>query len=236
MSIKIMSFNTQHCLNYITRKIDFPRFTEVIRESGADIVGLNEMRGEGEHPEYTAQTETLAESIGLYCCFAKAIDVRGDNPYGNGLLSRYPIIFAETVKIPDPQPRKYEGYYESRCILKAKIDTPEGVLTVLVTHFGLNPDEAENAVTTVIKNAERESCVIMGDFNLTPESAILEPLRAHYFDTAALFDGERLSFPSDKPDRKIDYIFTSRDVKVTTADIPPVVASDHRPYTAEIVL
>lgn len=234
MRLKIMSFNTQHCLNYITRKIDFPRMAEVIRESGADIIGLNEMRGAGEHPEYTAQTETLAEKLGFNYYFAKAIDVNGNNPYGNGLLSRYPIISAETVKIPDPEPRRYNGYYESRCVLKARIDTPAGEMTVLVTHFGLNPDEAENAVSTVLMNAERERCVLMGDFNLTPESPILKPIRAELFDTAELFGGELLSFPSDKPDRKIDYVFTSRDIKVITADIPAVVASDHRPHTAEI--
>ncbi len=234
MSIKLMSFNTQHCLNYVTRQIDFPRMAEVIRESGADIIGLNEMRGAGEHPEYTAQTETLAEALGFYYYFAKAIDVNGNNPYGNGLLSRYPIISAETVKIPDPEPKRYNGYYESRCVLKARVDTPDGEITVLVTHFGLNPDEAENAVSTVLDNLERGRCILMGDFNLTPESPILNPIRERIFDTAELFGGERLSFPSDTPDRKIDYLFTSRDIKVITADIPAVVASDHRPHTAEI--
>lgn len=236
MSLKIMSFNTQHCLNYITRKIDFPRMAEVIRESGADIIGLNEMRGAGEHPEYTAQTETLADILGFHCYFAKAIDVNGNNPYGNGLLSRYPILSAETVRIPDPEPKRYNGYYESRCVLKARIDTPAGEMTVLVTHFGLNPDEAENAVGTVLMNLERESCVLMGDFNLTPESPVLKPIRAELFDTAELFSSELLSFPSDVPDRKIDYIFTSRDLKVTEADIPAVVASDHRPHTATVEL
>ncbi len=41
-----------------------------------------------------------------------------------------------------------------------------------------------------------------------------------------------MSFPSDKPDRKIDYIFVSCDLTVTQADIHNVVASDHRPHTA----
>lgn len=235
--MKLMSFNTQHCLNYVTEKIDIPLMAEVIRESGADIIGLNEMRGAGEHPEYTAQTEALADILGFNYYFAKAIDVRGNNPYGNGLLSRYPIISAETVKIPDPQVRRHSnGYYESRCVLKAKIATPEGAVTVMVSHFGLNSDEAENAVCTVIEVMETEKCVLMGDFNLTPESPILSPIRERFFDTAELFVGERLSFPSDLPDRKIDYIFTTRDIQVLSADIPAVIASDHRPYTAEISL
>ena len=43
--MKIMTFNTQHCQNYITKKIDFEAMAKVIRDSGADFVGLNEMRG-----------------------------------------------------------------------------------------------------------------------------------------------------------------------------------------------
>lgn len=54
-------------------------------------------------------------------------------------------------------------------------------------------------------------------------------------DTADLFEREWFSFPSDAPTRKIDYIFVSPDVKVLSADILPVVASDHRPHTAEII-
>ena len=53
-------------------------------------------------------------------------------------------------------------------------------------------------------------------------------------DTADLFDEDKLSFPSDKPDRKIDYIFVSSDIEVENADIPPIVASDHRPYIAQV--
>ena len=63
--MKVMSFNTQHCLNFITRKIDFPRMAEAILQCGADIVGLNEMRGEGISPEYEAQTEALSALTGL---------------------------------------------------------------------------------------------------------------------------------------------------------------------------
>jgi endonuclease/exonuclease/phosphatase (EEP) superfamily protein YafD len=31
---------------------------------------------------------------------------------------------------------------------------------------------------------------------------------------------------------KIDYIFVSKDVEVVSANIPAIVASDHRPHTA----
>ena len=233
MTIKLMSFNTQHCLHYITRQIDFDAFAEEIKKHNADIIGLNEMRDKGAAPDYQAQTRILAEKLGYYYYFAKAIDVGGVNPYGNGILSRFPIIAAETIMIPDPEVRAYKGYYETRCLLKARIDVCGG-LNVCVTHFGLNPDEQENAVRMVLENVNDEKSVLMGDFNVTPEHSVLIPIREKMYDTAALFTEELKSWPSDEPAMKIDYMFTSRDIKVLSADIPADVVSDHRPYVAVV--
>lgn len=233
MKIKLMSFNTQHCLHFITREIDFDAFAEEIKKHDADIIGLNEMRDAGTKEDYQAQTKILAEKLGYYHYFAKAIDVGGENPYGNGLLSRYPIVEAETVMVPDPEVRAYKGYYETRCVLKAKIDVCGG-LNICVTHFGLNPDEQENAVKTVLANISEEKSVLMGDFNLTPEAKELLPIHEQMFDTAELFTENLMSWPVDEPTMKIDYIFTSRDLNVLSADIPADVVSDHRPYVVEI--
>ncbi len=233
MKIKIMSYNTQHCLNYVTREIDFDIMADTIKKCGADIVGLQEMRDESEHKEYEAQAKILAEKLGFYYYFAEAIRFNGVNPYGNAIISRYPIKKAETVIIPDPEVKKYDGYYETRCLLNAEIDVADGI-NVLVTHFGLNPDEQENAVNTVVSNLSENNCVLMGDFNVTPDNEVLKPIREKMYDTAESFSEPKLSFPSDKPDRKIDYIFTSPNLKVIEADIPQIVSSDHCPHTALI--
>ena len=234
MKINLMSFNTQHCLNYIERNIDFDIMTQAIKQCNADIIGLNEMRDEGPDAEYEAQTKIIAEKLGYYHYFAKAIDFAGVNPYGNALISKYPIISAEVVLIPEPEVRGYNGYYEDRCLLKAVLDINGEKVTVMVIHFGLNPDEAENAAKAVTENLPDGKVILMGDFNLPPESELLLPIREKLFDTAELFDENKLSYPSDDPYIKIDYIFTSPDIKVTSADVPAIVASDHRPHTATI--
>ena len=146
-------------------------------------------------------------------------------------LLRYTFESVETVLIPDPVPHGYDGYYETRAILLAKL---QNGVTVLITHFGLNLDEKENAVRVVLDHIKDEKCVLMGDFNLLPDAPLLLPIRQRMKDTAELFDGEKLSFPSDAPTRKIDYIFVSRDATVEEADILPVVASDHRPHVATL--
>ncbi len=228
--MKVMSFNTQHCLNYLEQKIDFEIMAQAIKTVGADIVGLNEMRGKGERADYTDQTEMLSRLSDLpYCYFAEAIRFRGNDPYGNGILSRYPIVSAQTIGIPDPEEKTGTKLYETRCLLKAKLANG---YTVLVVHFGLNPDEHKNAVATILDHLEEEKCILMGDFNVLPEDEVLLPIRARMKDTALAFDQPKLSFPSDCPNRKIDYIFVSPDVDVVAADIPEVIASDHRPHTA----
>lgn len=235
MNITLMSYNTQNCMNYVTRQIDFDIMADTILKCGADIVGMQEMYKKGVGSPRLPQAEYLAEKLGFYHYFASALHAKDGNDFGNAIISRYPILEAETVMIPNPVEKKYKGYYEPRCLLRAKLDVAGG-LTVLVSHFGLNPDEHENAVQTAIANLSDEKSVLMGDFNMQPENELLNPLRERLYDTAELFDEPKCSWPSDAPRVKIDYIFTSKDLKVLSADIPAIVSSDHRPHIATIEL
>ena len=103
--------------------------------------------------------------------------------------------------------------------------------------MGLNQDEQENAVVTVAEHVSARRSILMGDFNMTPDDVNLVPIQSFMQDTAVLFDEpEKPSFPSDEPDLKIDYIFTSEDIRCIMADIPEIIASDHRPHIAKVDL
>ncbi len=226
-----MSFNTQHCLNYLEQRVDYEIMAKTINDLGADVVALQEMFSEGEGAKYGNQTKTLADVAGFkHYYFAKAI-VDKEGPYGNAIISKIPFKSVETIIIPDPVNKRVGGWYETRCVLKAVL---ENGLVILATHFGLEQDEKENALETVLSLVEDKNCILLGDFNLEPNSEIIGKISAKMFDTAKLFDKPLLSWPSDKPKLKIDYIFTSHDINVLSADIPNIVASDHRPYIVEI--
>ena len=87
---------------------------------------------------------------------------------------------------------------------------------------------------TVLKNIEPKKCILMGDFNMRPDNAILKPIKEIFTDTADYLKEKLLSFPSPEPYCKIDYIFTTPDIEVKDADIPAIVASDHRPVVANV--
>lgn len=42
--MKVMTFNIQHCLDYMNDKIDIDLFVNAIKEISPDICGLNEVR------------------------------------------------------------------------------------------------------------------------------------------------------------------------------------------------
>ena len=230
--LRLATFNVQHFCNYGTDEIDYPAFTEALNALDADIVGINESYGPGGRCGERAQIEIPARALAMNSFFAPACVIPGWGIYGNSLLSRFAIVEAESVPIPDPEPRKYNGYYETRCVLLATLLTDAGPLTVAETHFGLNPDEHENAVRTLEGLIRPERFVLMGDLNVTPEDPVLSPIRTRLRDTADALGDRTLSFSSDAPDRRIDYIFVSPDIEILAADIPAVTVSDHRPYLA----
>ena len=232
MELKVMTFNTQHCMNFMTRRIDYGVMADAIKACAPDVVALNEIRDKGVSEGYDAQVDILAKMTDMKGVFAEAIRFEGENPYGNGLLSKFPILSAEVIPIPVPEVRPYKGYYEDRCLLKATLDIRGERLTVLVIHVGLNPDEAERAIDTILKNLPSEKCILMGDFNMKPDNSLLVPIFERMQDAAKQISGEAFTFPSDKPDRKIDYIFTTHDIKISFASVPNIVASDHLPHAA----
>ena len=229
--MKIMSFNTQFCTNFITKEIDFQIMADAIRKCNPDVVGLNEMYDESHMEEFSFQTKKLSELTGMkYYKFAEACTLE-EGTFGNGILSKIPFEKVEVIPVPEEEIQTGNQLYEPRCLLKAKL---ENGFTFLIIHFGLNEDEHIHAVETVIENLEEEKCVLMGDFNVIPENPVLLPIKEKMKDTADLFEKTLMSFPSDVPFKKIDYIFVSKDVEIISADIPEIISADHRPHIAEI--
>lgn len=233
MKIKVTSYNIFHCEDFYNEKIDFDAFAKTIDGFGSDIIGLNEVHGEGEDDEYDEQAEILGKKTGCNYYFSKATDIDGNNPFGNAVLSRLPIKKCTTIPIPDPNVKTGTDWYETRALLKMVTATkPE--LTVFITHFGLNEDEQLNAVKTVIDNLTDKNCILMGDFNVRPDNEILNPIKNRMNDTADLIGIEPYTYPAHEPNRKIDYIFVSRDIKVNSFKAEDVVLSDHKAVTAEL--
>lgn len=233
--MKVMTFNIQHCLDYKKQVIDFDMFADAIKKYGADICGLNEVRGEGPVDGYTDQTNSLGDRLGWDRYFGEAIKVKKTSPYGNAIVSRYKLKSAETIKIPDPKIKFGSVSYETRCIIKAVTEIDGHDVCFLVCHMGLVKSERKNAVKTLCGLIDKTEMplVLMGDFNAEPDDRIFDPLRKRLKDTdenAAIRNMG--TYPSDAPRTKIDYIFY-RGLNCENVHTIQEVFSDHLPITAE---
>lgn len=243
--------------NGSTRVVDLSKCADVIRDIHPDFCGINEINIykqeylEAYLPTGTPadQTAFLAEYTGLpHFYFGRAIQFdRSD--YGNAVISRHPILDAEVIPIPDPEIKDDFGYYETRGILKAKLDIAGGI-TVLQVHVGLNVAESQNAVVTLCRIIDETEgpIILMGDFNMRPDNFLLDRIRQRLQDIRPSEPGYHHTFPSWPSDAKvpeqirnyrcckIDYIFASQHFRQLDCRVHQVRVSDHMPLLATLEL
>lgn len=232
MKIRVMTYNVQSFKNFKTKKIDYGEIEKIINKYKPDIIGLNEVFDKGYDRNISiSQIEELNRNLKYNSLFAKAARIRGKN-YGNALLSKFPIDNSEIIKIKLPLLRTGNKLYQKRCILKASVNG----INILLTHLGLNDDEQRRGIKKIEENIDEKKCILMGDLNIEEDKDMIKKLDDKLYNTSKERKSKLLTYPSDKPSRKLDYIFVSNDIKVSRVFVPKVIVSDHRPYIVDIIL
>ena len=265
MKLKIMTYNIASGRCYaIDEKVTpdggaetrLDACAEVIREISPDLCGLNEINHYipgyvekvGHFQNVADQTGYLAVFSGLnHSFFGKAISIEGRGSYGNAVISKYPILEAEAIGVPDPQIFDENAYYETRGITKVKLDIAGGI-TVLQIHVGLATAEKQNAVVELCRIIDETEgpLILMGDFNMCPDNFLLDRIRSRLTEVTPEGEGYVHTFPSwthdcnipenirMHPYCKLDYIFVSHHFKPLGCRVVKSRASDHMPMIAEL--
>lgn len=235
-TIKVLSYNVHHCNPPAhPGHIDVEAIAGVIRKSGADLVGLQEIDVHTDRSgKALNQAEELGRLTGMYHYFAKAIDYQGGE-YGVALLSKFPII--DSFRFSLPMDERLNG--EARVIGAIRIHVPGfGDLLFGNTHLDLAEAHQLLQVDYIIDKSREVSIplVLTGDFNAEPGSTVMERLD-RYFIRAGKAGAASFTYPATEPDRAIDFIFHGKNdpFEVLTYDvIDDRYASDHRPVFAEL--
>jgi endonuclease/exonuclease/phosphatase family metal-dependent hydrolase len=209
---------------------DLEAAARAIEATGAEVVGLEEVSRGWYVNGSTDMLAWLQRRLRMpYARFAGASDAI----WGNAVLSRYPIVAGEVVPLPR------EGVPLRRNALRVELDLGAGRrLQVVVTHLHHleGPDGARVRLAQLRPLLERvagqPATVLMGDFNAEPGSAEIALVRAAGLGDAFVAGGggraDELTWPSDRPDRRIDYIWLSGDLAASGFAAAPGTASDHR--------
>ncbi|HEX6533724.1 MAG TPA: glycoside hydrolase family 3 N-terminal domain-containing protein [Gemmatimonadaceae bacterium] len=217
---------------------------DLVRDSGADIVLLQEVDQETRRSGGVDQPAVLAARTGMHVAFGSALDYDGGK-YGVAILSRWPIVSDTMIPLPvTSPPRRAGGSYEPRGALRVRVATPMGQLTVIDTHLDATGDdhwrrqEADTIASLVARERRRAALVIAGgDFNSTPESAVQGTLRAGMRDSwSECATGDGFTYPDDVPAKRIDYLYLGGLVRCRSARVLETHLSDHRPLLVELRL
>ena len=245
--MKVATFNISHCQDFsITKADDAPvnieKYGKYIQEIDADVVILNEVYMQGDCEELREQTKKLSKLAG-YPYYMDAIGKA--LPWasiGNAILSKYPIEKYESIPVFAPtEEEKREGeneWYEDRVIICATLNVGEKRIKVVGTHFGLNGLEQERMVDKIISLIDKEEgeYILMGDFNLEPDSEVLKPIFNKMQSAQMVMGNTQKTFSTYNEEITIDYIFVSKGIKINDFKRIDENASDHFPCVATITL
>ena len=227
---------------------------QVIGATQADIVGLNEvfhLQEAGGQPALDA----LGDRLGMRYAFGATLpaDPHKHPPYGNAMLSRWPIL-AHAAHHLEPAVS-----YGKRGLFECRIQLPAGpTLTVYVTHFDHRSEQTRvqqwvAAKSWLLRDRNRLH-LLLGDFNalsatdyadamaierLTGYQAdrgwpvpafdlVAHVLDSGYIDCFAAAgnpSAQGATFPAEAPERRIDYIFMPGAMSGTLRACAPVRTS-----------
>ncbi|MBI5441223.1 MAG: endonuclease/exonuclease/phosphatase family protein [Deltaproteobacteria bacterium] len=202
----------------------------VIRRSGADLVGLEEVNRGRWTVRFGDQARDLARLTGLELGFGASFREFGGE-FGNAVLTRGRIIAARAYPLP--------SFGEPRSVLRCDVDLGGRTVTAFVAHLtswgGLARAERRRQVEclTGIIRSTPHPFVVLGDLNAVPEAAELAPLLGL---KTLLFCGERSdeTYPSLKC--RLDYILADARWKLLGSRVLREGPSDHWPILATLEL
>ncbi|MBS4192627.1 endonuclease/exonuclease/phosphatase family protein [Bacillus sp. FJAT-49705] len=232
-----MSYNIHHAVGE-DNVLDLERIASVIENSGAEIIGLQEVDNHwSERSDFENQAKWLADRLDMHYTYAANLDQDPLNPgeprrqYGTAVLSKYPIIKEKNY------PLTKIGHTEQRGLLETVINVKGHHLNFYNTHLALTTAEREVQIKEMIEIAGETNGpkVIMGDLNAKPDSNEMQPLFSQYKDAFA-DQNDAYTIPASKPTSRIDYIFTSNEIQTANAEVISTLASDHLPIIAELTL
>ena len=229
MKIKILSWN-------IWIHGDFVKISSFLKETNADIIGLQEVKDDDSKRDVIG----YLRSLGYEYVFAPVKHIWKEKIYNDG-----PAIFS---KYPIKNNKKYILSEEDRRgAARADIQINGKQLHVFNTHLihthqqqsKIQDEQAEN----LVKLVPQEKSILMGDFNALPDSNAVKIVGKDFINTDPNLLPTWSIYPEGCIDcnpkgvnYKLDYIFTSKDLKTKDYKVEESKASDHLPISVLVEL
>lgn len=222
----------------------------LLQHQNADIICLQELTMDSYlNPQRNIPNEIA--QLGYHACYEIALSRSGSEhiAMGNGIFSKHPIINQKHVYVQRETPGSNNYAHENRIYIEATVGVHGKKLKIGTVHLSYahaftSTEEKRvesDTLLEAIKHNEHDF-VLAGDMNATPGSYTIDRLQEHFKNAGPDFaeatwttkpfsyDG----FEANALDWRLDYIFTSPDIKTLSGKILQTEASDHLPLLAEL--
>src|SRR6185369_11465357 len=225
-TIRVMTYNI-HVGVGMDKKLDLARIAEVIRRERVDLVGLQEVDRGVERTERIDEIAEMAKLTSMDYAFAFNLKYQGGQ-YGVAILSRFPI------RATDHRLYKNLREAERRGFIRAEVIIGGRMVNFVTTHLDYQYEdgrvyEAEQLLSGLAE--VKGPLIVVGDFNDIPSGGAYKLMSDRFSDAwiESEASGEGLSYPADKPTKRIDYILARKAdrIRVRRARIVETLASDH---------
>jgi endonuclease/exonuclease/phosphatase family metal-dependent hydrolase len=226
----VLSYNIHRGVG-IDRKFDVDRIADVIAETSADVVGLQEVVREVDS-SHGDQAAHLAGRLGMTLVMGVARRHGRDGTYGNAVLTRWPVANSSTCDLTFKA-------REPRTCLRVDLDVGGIVVHVFVSHFGIamreRRDQVRRLATFIRQSAGLAGPrVLLGDFNEWHPGPVTRGLRREFSSPMR----RRRTHPAMFPLFALDRIYWDAELEGEEFSVHRSrlarVASDHLPVVARL--
>lgn len=228
-----MTYNIHHGKG-TDGKVNLRRIAQVIEQSEAELVALNEVdKHFSKRSNYVDQATWLAQRLNMNMVFGASVSLNEESrQYGNAFLSRYPVLSFKNHSI-----HFGTSLVEERSVLESTFLINGKRLKAYVTHVSMFPFAHRKQINLIIEKISNDSepYLLFGDWNMTSKSKAWKKISMHASDSWSTVNQTKGStFPSIWPFLRLDYIFSSPSIPIVEATIIQGVsmASDHLPLRA----
>lgn len=234
--MRVMTYNI-HVGFGMDKKLDLRRISEVILNDQPDLVALQEVDRGVKRTNGVDQIAELARLTRMDYAFAPNFDFQGGK-YGVAILSRYPIQAIDHRRYASKREAERRGLLRVEVIIKGR------KINFVNTHLDYQFADARLFETEQLMKAlgaVEETLIVAGDFNDEPTGTSYKLMLSQFNDAwsdAMSGAGGGLTYPADKPVKRIDYVFVGKrsGVSVKAAAVRSTLASDHLPLVVDLEL
>src|SRR5882672_912475 len=231
--LRVMTYNI-HVGVGMDKKLDLPRIAAVINAQHPDLVGLQEVDRGVTRTQRIDEIVELSKLTRMEYAFAFNLHYQGGQ-YGVAILSRFPIRATDHRLFQNTREAERRGF------IRAEVSVDGRVLNFVTTHLDYQYEDGRLFEAQQLLSALKDvqgPLVIVGDFNDIPAGRAYQLMRYQFGDAwiESRSTDEGFSYPTDKPAKRIDYIFFRSTDRVRTkrAWIVKTEASDHVPVVADL--